>query len=103
VFGRWKPIRATSRITGIARNTIDKLFVELGCVSTTANSPRITMRRCNAMSGHSATPKKESSAEKQGVFGYGDIWTFVESTPKPSWFFRGWLVIVMRAAQMNSC
>lgn len=82
-------MRATSRITGIARNTIDKLLVELGAacseyedrVLRDLNCQRIQVDECWAFVD--VTPEKLESGH------CGDVWTWAaidaDSKLIPSW------------------
>ncbi len=74
--------RATSRITGVARNTVDKLFVELGqaCIdfhNRTVRGLRCERVQCDELWSFCYAKEKNLPPEKQGIFGYGDVWTFV--------------------------
>ena len=75
-------IRSTVRMTGIAKNTVVKLLVELASACTeyqyrvlrNLSCKRIQVDEiwsfCNAKA-------KNVPMEKQGHFGYGDVWTWV--------------------------
>lgn len=75
-------IRATSRMTGIAQNTIIKLLTDLGaaCVEYQDKVFRnLTCRRiqCDEIWSFTYAKQKNVSPDKEGVFGYGDTWTWV--------------------------
>ncbi|MFZ0994551.1 MAG: IS1 family transposase [Candidatus Dormiibacterota bacterium] len=75
-------IRSTVRMTGVAKNTIVKLLVELAdaCAQYQDDTLRgLTCRRVEADEIWAFCYAKEANvpAEHQGEFGYGDIWTWV--------------------------
>lgn len=75
-------MRATSRITGVARNTIDKLLVELGAACseyqdrTLRNLPckRIQVDECWAFVGCKQKQVTLAKVERDGIC--GDVWTW---------------------------
>ena len=74
-------IRSTSRMTGIARNTITKLLVDLGTACMKfhdANVRNIRVRRlqCDEIWSYVGAKAKNVSAEKKEI-GWGDVWTWV--------------------------
>lgn len=74
-------IRAISRMTGIARNTIDKLLVDLGCACMKFHDQCVrdlTTRRlqCDEIWAYVGAKAKNVSAEKKEI-GWGDVWTWV--------------------------
>ena len=75
-------IRATVRMTGVAKNTVAKLLVELAdaCWDYQNDALRgLTCRRVEADEIWAFCYAKEANvpAEHKGEFGYGDIWTWV--------------------------
>lgn len=75
-------IRATSRMTGVAKNTIIKLLEDVGtaCANYQDEAFRnLTCRRleCDEIWSFCYAKKKNVSPEHQGIFGYGDVWTWV--------------------------
>jgi IS1 family transposase len=87
-------IRATVRMTGVAKNTVAKLLVELGeaCSEYQDDALRgLTCRRVEADEISAFCYAKEANvpAEHEGEFGYGDIWTWVamdaDTKLVPSW------------------
>ncbi|HVC24107.1 MAG TPA: hypothetical protein VNH82_11915 [Candidatus Dormibacteraeota bacterium] len=87
-------IRPTVRMTGVAKNTVTKLLVELGaaCSGYQDDACRgLTCRRLQADEiwalCHSRAAKVQS--DHKGEFGYGDVWAWVaiEADTKlvPSW------------------
>lgn len=75
-------IRATVRMTGVAKNTIVKLLEDVG--EACANYQDEVMRNlpcrrleCDEIWSFCFAKKKNVSPERQGILGYGDIWTWV--------------------------
>ncbi|OHB59330.1 MAG: transposase [Planctomycetes bacterium RBG_13_46_10] len=74
-------IRATVRMTGVAKNTITKLLVEIGAacsehqdkVLRNLNCKRI---QCDEIWSFCYSKQKNVPSDKQGEFGYGDVWTW---------------------------
>src|SRR5438552_4001816 len=74
-------IRATSRMTNVARNTVTKLLVDLGqaCMAYHDKHVRnVTVRRlqCDEIWAYVGAKAKNVSAEKKQI-GWGDVWTWV--------------------------
>jgi IS1 family transposase len=74
-------IRATSRMTGVARNTVTKLLVDLGraCASyhdKYVRNLRVRRLQCAAIWACIGAKAKKVSAEKKEI-GWGDVWTWV--------------------------
>src|SRR5665213_1548538 len=75
-------MRATSRITGVARNTIDKLLVELGEACSdyqdrtlrNLNSKRIQVDECWSFVGCKQKQVTMDKIERDGIC--GDVWTW---------------------------
>jgi IS1 family transposase len=87
-------IRATVRMTGVAKNTVTKLLVDLG--ETCAEYQDRVMRdlpcqrlECDEIWAFVYAKKKNVPEDKRGEFGYGDVWTWValDSDTKliPTW------------------
>jgi len=75
-------IRSTVRMTGVAKNTVSKLLVELAdaCAQYQDDTLRgLTCRRVEADEIWAFCYAKEANVpeERKGEFGYGDIWTWV--------------------------
>jgi IS1 family transposase len=74
-------IRATVRMTGVAKNTVVKLLAEIGAAcekyqqETLHNLPCKRVQ-CDEIWSFSYAEQKKVSADKQGKFGYGDVWTW---------------------------
>jgi len=74
-------IRATCRMTGVAKNTVVKLLVDLGeaCARYQDKALRgLTCRRiqCDEIWSFCYAKAKNVPAEHKGDFGYGDVWTW---------------------------
>jgi IS1 family transposase len=75
-------INATVRMTGVAKNTILKLLVELGSVCAAYQDEHLRnlpckRLQCDELWAFCYSKAKNVPAAKQGQFGYGDVWTFV--------------------------
>lgn len=75
-------INATVRMTGVAKNTILKLLVELGDVCAAYQDKHLRnlpckRLQCDELWAFCYAKAKNVPVEKQGTFGYGDVWTFV--------------------------
>lgn len=73
-------INSTVRMTGIAKTTILRLLADVGtaCAKFQDNIMRdLPCRRieCDEIWSFCYAKKKNVPIEKQGVFGYGDVWT----------------------------
>jgi hypothetical protein len=87
-------IRATVRITGIAKNTITKLLVDLGHACKEyqdrvfRNLPCLRIQ-CDEVWSFCYAKQKNVPDELKGVFGYGDVWTWTaicaDTKLVPSW------------------
>jgi IS1 family transposase len=87
-------IRATVRMTGVAKNTIVKLLAELGraCeayqMATLINLPCKRMQ-CDEIWSFVGAKQKNVPADKQGMWGIGDVWTWTaicaDTKIVPSW------------------
>jgi IS1 family transposase len=74
-------IRSTVRLTGISKNTITKLLIELGdaCIDYQDRTLRdLKCRRiqCDETWSFVYAKEKNVPADKKGHFGYGDVWTW---------------------------
>ena len=74
-------IRATVRMTGVAKNTIVKLLVDIGkaCAEyqdkTLRNLPCQKVQ-CDEIWSFCYSKEKNVPEDKKGRFGYGDVWTW---------------------------
>jgi IS1 family transposase len=87
-------IRATARMTGVARNTVTKLLLDLAKVCATYSDETLVNLPCKRLQVDEIwefcyAKAKNVPAAKKGVFGYGDVWTFVaidaDTKLVPSW------------------
>jgi len=87
-------IRATVRMTGVAKNTIVKLLADLGraCAEYQDKAFRnLPCQRiqCDEIWSFCYAKEKNVPEDKKGVFGYGDVWTFTaicaDTKLVPSW------------------
>ena len=88
-------IRATVRMTGVAKNTVVKLQADLGkaCAEyqdKTFKDLLCQHIQCDEIWSFCYAKEKNVPEKKRGQFGYGDIWTFTaicaDSKLVPSWF-----------------
>jgi IS1 family transposase len=87
-------LRATSRLADVSINTVTKLLVDLGYVCAEYQSRtlrNLTCKRiqCDEIWAFCYAKAKNVPADKQGQFGYGDVWTWVaidaDTKLVPSW------------------
>ena len=87
-------IRSTVRMTGVAKNTIVKLLADLGeaCLKyqdTAFQNLNCRRLQCDEIWSFVYAKEKNVPVEKQGVFGIGDVWTWVaidaDSKLVPCW------------------
>lgn len=87
-------IRATTRVTGSAKNTITKLLVELGAACAAYQDAALFDLPCNNIQcdeiwSFCYSKQKNVPDEHQGEFGYGDVWTWTaicaDTKLVPSW------------------
>lgn len=74
-------IRSTSRMTGVARNTVTKLLVDLGtaCMAfhdENVRNVRVRRLQCDEIWAYVGAKAKNVSIEKKEI-GWGDVWTWV--------------------------
>lgn len=74
-------IRSTSRMTGVARNTVTKLLVDLGqaCMKyhdRHVRNVRVRRLQCDEIWSYVGAKAKNVSAAKKEI-GWGDVWTWV--------------------------
>jgi IS1 family transposase len=75
-------IRSTCRMTGVAKNTVVKLLVELGSVCARYQDEVLRDLSCKRLQideiwGFCYSKQKNVPEKFRGVFGYGDVWTFI--------------------------
>lgn len=87
-------IRATVRMTGAAKNTIVKLLEDIGCACAEFQDRTLRKLPCKRVQvdeiwSFVGMKAKNVPKEKQGVLGYGDVWTWTaidaETKLVPSW------------------
>lgn len=74
-------LRSTARITGAAKNTVTKLLVDVGQACAEYQNKtfhNLTCKRiqCDEIWSFCYAKQKNVPPEKQGEFGYGDVWTW---------------------------
>src|SRR4051812_20722744 len=74
-------IRATVRMTGVAKNTIVKLLADLGRACAAYHHDQVRGLACKRVQvdeiwAFCYAKQKNVPADKRGKFGYGDVWTF---------------------------
>ncbi len=74
-------IRATVRMTGVAKNTIVKLLANLGMACAEYQDKvfkNLPCKRiqCDEIWSFCYAKEKNVPEDKKGIFGYGDVWTF---------------------------
>ena len=74
-------IRSTVRITGVAKNTVTKLLVDAGRVCAEYQDKHLRNLPCKRIQvdeiwSFCYSKQKNVPADKQGEFGYGDVWTW---------------------------
>lgn len=74
-------LRAVSRMTGVARNTITKLLIDLGqaCMAyhdQHVRNVRVRRLQCDEIWAYVGAKARNVSAEKKEI-GWGDVWTWV--------------------------
>ena len=88
-------IRSTVRMTGVAKNTVTKLLVDVGAACSEYQDRvmrNLTCKRiqCDEIWSFCYSKQKNVPAKKQGQFGYGDVWTWtaIDAQTKlvPTWF-----------------
>lgn len=75
-------IRATVRMTGVAKNTIVKLLEDIGTACANYQDKafnNLTCKRiqCDEIWSFVGAKAKNVPSDKQGEFGFGDVWTWV--------------------------
>jgi IS1 family transposase len=75
-------LRATSRLADVSINTVTKLLVDLGAACSRyhdehVNNLRLHYIQCDEIWVFCYAKDKNVPADKRGIFGYGDVWTWV--------------------------
>ena len=76
-----KSIRSTSRMTGVARNTVTKLLVDLGTACMRyhdehVRNVRVRRLQCDEIWAYAGAKARNVKPEKKEI-GWGDVWTWV--------------------------
>lgn len=88
-------IRSTVRMTGIAKNTVVKLLAEIGSVCAEYQDENLRNLKCKRIQcdeiwSYCYAKQKNVPADKQGIFGVGDVWTWIAIDPESklvvSWY-----------------
>ena len=88
-------IRGTVRITGVAKNTVVKLLVDLGAACSEYQDRELRDLYCEHVQADEIwsfcyAKAKNVPEEHRGEWGYGDVWTYTaidaETKLVPSWF-----------------
>lgn len=79
-------LRATSRVADVSINTVTKLLVDVGRASADYQDEALRGLHCRGIQcdeiwSFCYAKAKNVPADKQGQFGYGDIWTWVALCP----------------------
>lgn len=91
-------IRSTVRMTGAAKNTVTKLLVDLGQACSRYQDETLRNLECSSIQvdeiwSFCYSKQKNIPEDKQGQFGYGDVWTWTsicaDSKLVPSWLIGG--------------
>lgn len=91
-------IRTTVRMTGVAKNTVSKLLVEVGTACAEYQSEvfqnlKLTNLQADEIWSFVGAEQKNVPADKQGEFGYDDVWTWVaidaDTKLVPCWHVGG--------------
>jgi IS1 family transposase len=87
-------IRATCRMTGVAKNTVTKLLRDVGKVCDEYQDKAFRNLKCKHIQCDEIwvfcySKEKNVPEDKKGEFGYGDVWTFTsicaDTKLVPSW------------------
>ncbi|HUZ20126.1 MAG TPA: DDE-type integrase/transposase/recombinase [Acidimicrobiales bacterium] len=87
-------IRSIVRVTGVAKNTVTKLLVDLGAACSEYQDAAFTnlpckVVECDEIWAYCYSKQKNVPEEYRGTFGYGDVWTWtaIDADTKlvPSW------------------
>jgi hypothetical protein len=92
------PLRSTVRMTGAAMNTCFKLLADVGqacaeCQDKTLRNLPCKRIQCDDIRQFCYAKAKNVPNDKQGKFGYGDVWTWVamdaDTNLVPNWMVGG--------------
>ncbi len=99
-------IRATVRMTGVSKNTVTKLLVDIGAACSAYQDEHLRnlpceRLQCDEIWSFCYSKQKNVPAEKQGEFGYGDVWTWTAICAKTK-IIPTWLVADRGAASAHA-
>jgi len=80
-------IRSTVRMTGVSKKAVTKLLVDLGTVCAEYHDKYVRNLKtrkvqCDEIWSFCYAKQKNVPADKQGQFGYGDVWTWTAIDPQ---------------------
>jgi len=80
-------IRATVRMTGVAKNTVVKLLIDAGTVCAEYQDRKLRNLTCKKIQADEVwafcyAKQKNVPEDKKGQFGFGDVWTWVALDPE---------------------
>ncbi len=89
-------IRSTVRITGVAKNTVTKLLVDLGRVCSayqdkTLRGLKCERVQCDEIWSFVGCKEKNVPEEKRDEFGIGDVWTWTALDPDTKLMLAWWI------------
>ena len=88
-------IRSIVRMTGVAKNTVTKLLVDVGAACSKCQDRAMRNLPCKRLQADEIwsfcySKAKNVPADKQGQFGYGDVWTWTaicaDTKLIPTWY-----------------
>jgi len=94
-------------MTGVAKNTVVKLVVDLGRACSEFQDEALSSLRCKQLQldeiwSFVYAKTKNVPAEKAGEFGVGDVWTWTAIDAETSWCRVGWSVHAMERPPRHS-
>jgi hypothetical protein len=74
-------INATCRLTGVAKHTVLNLLRDLGCAcaeyhNAAVRNLKVKRVQCDEIWAFCYSKDKNVPADKRGIFGFGDVWTW---------------------------
>lgn len=98
-------IRATVRMTGIAKNTVSKLLRDIGAICADYQHKHVRNLQCKKIQcdeiwTYCYAKQKNVPDDKKGQFGFGDVWTWV-AIDSDSKLVVSWLVGLRNAEWAN--
>lgn len=98
-------IRATVRMTGVAKNTVSKLLRDIGAICAEYQHKHVRNLKCKKIQcdeiwTYCYAKQKNVPDDKKGQFGFGDVWTWVAMDSDPK-LVVSWLVGLRNAEWAN--